>query len=66
MTIDYSELINNYDDIVAKCKESGEPIFITKDDKVDLVVMDVATYEKRIKARESLLESQIKELMVRI
>lgn len=41
------------------CKESGSPMFLTRNGFGDLVVMDIATYdrrEKQLELREKLLE----------
>ena len=36
-----------YNEVVEKCKESGEPIYLTKNGQGELVVMDIASFEKR-------------------
>ena len=36
-----------YNDVVKKCKESGEPIYLTKNGQGELVVMDIASFERR-------------------
>lgn len=49
----------NYNEISNLCKETGEPVFLTKNGEGDLVVMDIATYdqrEKQLELREKLLE----------
>ncbi len=46
-------------EIAALCKETGEPVFLTKNGEGDLVVMDIATYdqrEKQLELREKLIE----------
>ena len=40
---------NNYNDISKICKESGEPVYLTKNGEGDLVVMDIAAFERRAK-----------------
>lgn len=48
----------NYNEIAQLCRQSGEPVFLTKNGEGDLVVMDIATYERReamLKLREHLL-----------
>lgn len=37
----------NYNEIADLCRKTEEPIFLTKNGEGDLVVMDIATYEKR-------------------
>lgn len=48
----------NYNEIAELCKKTAEPIFLTKNGEGDLVVMDIATFnrrEKMLKLREELL-----------
>lgn len=48
----------NYNEISELCKKSGEPVYLTKNGEGDLVVMDIATFdrkEKILKLREELL-----------
>ena len=49
---------NNYNEISSICKESGEPVYLTKNGEGDLVVMDIASFERRekmLQLREELL-----------
>lgn len=49
----------NYNEISNLCKETGEPVFLTKNGEGDLVVMDIATNdqrEKQLVLLEKLLE----------
>lgn len=49
---------NNYNEIAAVCKSSGEPVYLTKNGEGDLVVMDIQAFsrrEKMLKLREDLL-----------
>jgi len=49
----------NYNEISNLCKETGEPVFLTKNGEGDLVVMDIASYdqrEKQLELREKLIE----------
>lgn len=48
----------NYNEIAALCKSSGEPVYLTKNGEGDLVVMDIEAFvrrEKMLKLREELL-----------
>jgi PHD/YefM family antitoxin component YafN of YafNO toxin-antitoxin module len=48
----------NYNEIAALCKSSGEPVYLTKNGRGDLVVMDIEAFtrrEKMLKLREELL-----------
>ena len=49
----------NYNEISALCKETGVPVFLTKNGEGDLVVMDIETYDRReqqLALREKLIE----------
>ena len=49
-----------YNDVVDKCKESGQPIYLTKNGQGELVVMDIASFEKReqeLRAQQLILEA---------
>jgi len=49
----------NYSEISNLCKETGEPVFLTKNGEGDLVVMAIASYdqrEKQLELREKLVE----------
>ena len=49
-----------YNDVVKKCKESGEPIYLTKNGQGELVVMDIASFERReqeLHAQQLVLEA---------
>lgn len=52
---------NNYNAISQLCKESGEPVYLTKNGEGDLVVMDIATFARResmLRLREQLIAAQ--------
>ena len=40
---------NNYNEISDLCKKNKEPVFLTKNGELDLVVMDLETYNRREK-----------------
>ena len=51
-------ICRNYNEISELCKKTGEPVFLTENGEVNLVVMDIKTYnrrEKMLKLREELL-----------
>ena len=55
-----AEIRLNYNEVVERCKESGEPIYLTKNGQGELVVMDIASFEKReqeLKAQQLVLEA---------
>lgn len=48
----------NYNEVADMCRKTAQPVFLTKNGEGDLVVMDIATYERReamLKLREELL-----------
>ena len=52
------------DEISEMCKKTGEPIFLTKNGKKDLVIMSIESYEKSIavlKLKERLLDIEIEQ-----
>ena len=56
----YSDIRLKYNEVVDKCKQSGEPIYLTKNGQGELVVMDIASFEKReqeLRAQQLVLES---------
>lgn len=49
-----------YNDVVDLCKQSGEPVYLTKNGQGELVVMDIASFEKReqeLRAQQMVLEA---------
>ena len=49
-----------YNDVVEQCRDSGEPVYLTKNGQGEIVVMDIDSFEKReqlLRARELVLES---------
>lgn len=61
-----AEIRQNYNDIVEKCKESGEPIYLTRNGQGELVVMDIASFERRqqeLLAQQLVLEAFADEIM---
>lgn len=62
--IPFASLINQYDEISEKCKQTGEPIYITKNGEVDLIVMSVGAFEKQqalIKLEERLFGIELEQ-----
>ena len=41
-----ADLRNNYNDVAEYCHETGQPVFITKNGKGDLVVMSIESYDE--------------------
>ncbi|MDI3537404.1 MAG: hypothetical protein PWP16_1951 [Eubacteriaceae bacterium] len=51
----------NYNKIADLCKQSGEPVYLTKNGEGDLVVMDIETYARResmLCLREKLIAAE--------
>ena len=42
-----SDLRNNFKEISEVCHENGEPVFLTKNGRGDMVVMSIAQFEKQ-------------------
>ena len=56
------ELIENYDEIAELCRTSSKPVFLTRDGKNDMVIMDIETYDQReddLALGESILQAEI-------
>ena len=49
-------LRQNYNDIVSLCKETKEPVFLTKNGEGDAVIMDLETFNRR--ASRELVENR--------
>lgn len=65
LVLQYDEIITNYDAVVEKCKESEEPIYLINNGKIELVVMDVKTFERKkqeLEIKVSVLKSYIDQI----
>ncbi len=54
-------LRNEYNEIASLCKESAEPVYLTKNGEGDLVVMSIDAFQLReemLDLREKLLEAE--------
>lgn len=52
---------NNYNEISKLCKNTGEPVYLTKNGEGDMVVMDIKAFSRResmLKLREQLVEAE--------
>lgn len=52
----------NYNQISQLCRETGEPVYLTKNGEGDLVVMDLESFARRenlLKLKEKLLQSEL-------
>lgn len=59
-----TSLRNQYNEISEKCKETGEPIYLTKNGEGDLVVMSIDAFEKKqalLELKERLLDIELEQ-----
>ena len=59
-----TSLRNQYNEISEKCKQTGEPIYLTKNGEGDMVVMSIEAYEKQqylLKLKERLLDIELEQ-----
>ena len=57
-----TSLRNQYSEISDYCKQTGEPVYLTKNGDGDLVVMSIEAYRKKeevLKVKEKLLEAKL-------
>ena len=57
-------LRNQYNEISEKCRQSGEPIYLTRNGEGDLVVMSIEAFEKRqelLRLKERLLDIELEQ-----
>ena len=66
MTIRASaDIRTNYNAVIEECRQTGEPIYLTKNGEGDAVVMDIASFERReqlLRAQQMVLEAYIDNL----
>lgn len=52
----------NYNQISDLCRQTGEPVYLTKNGEGDLVVMDVESFARReslLRLKEKLMQSEL-------
>jgi len=57
---------NNYNEISNYCKETGQPVYLTKNGEGDLVVMDIHHFERlknKLAIEADLLQAQYERKM---
>ena len=57
-----ADIRSNYNAVIEECRQSGEPIYLTKNGQGDAVVMDIDSFERReqlLKAQKMVLEAYI-------
>ena len=66
MTIKASaEIRTNYNAVIDECRQTGEPVYLTKNGQGDAVVMDIDSFEKReqvFRAQQMVLEAYVDKL----
>ena len=66
MTIRASaDIRTNYNAVIEECRETGEPVYLTKNGQGEAVVMDITSFERReqiLRAQEMVLESYVDQL----
>ena len=60
IVIAFEDIRFKYNDVVKECKESGQPIRLTENGQSELIVMDIASFERReqeLRAQQLVLEA---------
>ena len=60
IVIAFEDIRFKYNDVVKKCKESGQPIRLIENGQSELIVMDIASFERReqeLHAQQLVLEA---------
>ena len=55
-----ADIRQRYNEVVSQCRDSGEPVYLTKNGQGELVVMDIASFERReqeLRAQQMVLEA---------
>ena len=59
-----TSLRNQYNDISEKCRQTGEPIYLTRNGEGDLVVMSIEAFEKQqalLDLKEQLIDIELEQ-----
>ena len=60
-----ADIHSNYNAVIEECRQSGEPVYLTKNGQGDAVVMDIESFERReqlLRAQQMVLEAYIDNL----
>ena len=60
-----AEIRTNYNAVIEKCRQTGEPVYLTNNGQGEAVVMDIASFERReqqLRAQQMVLEAYIDNL----
>ena len=61
-----AEIRNNYNAVIDECRQTGEPVYLTKNGQGDAVVMDIETFERReayFRAQQMVFEAYVDQFM---
>ena len=57
-----ADIRTDYKSVIDECRQTGEPVYLTKNGQGDAVVMDIASFERReqiLRAQQMVLEAYI-------
>ena len=60
-----AEIRTNYNTVIEECRQTGEPVYLTKNGQGEAVVMDITSFERReqiLRAQQMVLEAYIDQL----
>jgi len=60
-----AEIRTNYNAVIEECRQTGEPVYLTKNGQGEAVVMDIASFERReqeLHAQQLVLEAYAAQL----
>ena len=60
-----ADIRTNYNAVIEECRQTGEPVYLTKNGQGEAVVMDIASFERReqiLRAQQMVLEAYIDNL----
>ena len=60
-----ADIRTDYNSVIEECRQTGEPVYLTKNGQGDAVVMDIASFERReqiLHAQQMVLEAYIDNL----
>ena len=60
-----ADIRTDYNSVIEECRQTGEPVYLTKNGQGDAVVMDIASFERReqiLRAQQMVLEAYIDNL----
>ena len=60
-----ADIRTNYNAVIEECRQTGEPVYLTKNGEGDAVVMDIASFERReqiLRAQQMVLEAYVDNL----